>query len=705
MRSFVCLLWILAVACGGAEPAQWQDLAQGPPAAFGLESPAFGGSPIELTGDSASWRVGAEIPPERFEDLGGGLFRTGLPVPSEGGLRLTIDGEVIPVLDPPQDGKRQDPELAQVELSKGILRWLEKRRRPGGLAVGPFLYLALDEGTQSPGVVRIDAEASAQAEGRLELGGLAANGFLVPPGGEVVRTASVPRGSTLRFQWSASGWLPGGNTELVVLDDDRELGRWSRALDGEETPQRVTLALAPGEHTLRFRIAGDASRAGVLLPRIAPAEIGRPDARPWDEERRDVLFLLADTYRADNLEAWGGDPRIAPKLNAVANESRRFLQARAPATWTLPSHAAFLCGMYPLQCGVREGDDRIPASAWTLAEHFAAAGYRTAAVTDRGFVSRAFGMDQGFEWFDEGQVDEERTVTAIERILAADDGRPLFLFVQSYRAHDPYRTRPYTAKRLGPDFRPRWTIKETLPYLTGYIRKGPRGVPFADEVAERAADYERHYRGASADLDFLFGVLLDRFETSGLRDNAVLCVTSDHGESFGQHGVVGHGSGVWDDQALVPLLLRAPGLTPGDDSHSSSLIDLPRTLTVLAGLPPHEEWLGQDLLAGSRENQPVFSFQARTVLGSIDVAVIHDLRKVILNEAEGDALRHAYALDTDPAELLDRAEQPELQRLRDDVEGALRAVRTPIFGREAATIDADQRANLDALGYGGDEED
>lgn len=703
MRILVCLSLLGLLACGGDDGARWQGLARGPAATLGHDPASFGGAPVEVSGGEGVWRTAVELQGTSLEHLGDGLYRTGRPMALEGGaLRLTVDGKVIPILDSPVDDKRQDPELAAIDLSRGIRSWLKRRKRPGGLVAGPFVYLALEPEAKTPDVLRVEAELPAPVPGRVELRGLAADGFLVPAGGHVLRETSVPDGSAMRFEWSATGWLEGGRTELVLADGDQELGRWARDLDGTDATHAVAIPIASGDHAFRFRIEGDAARVAVLLPRIGPAELGRPDARPWPEARRDVVLLLADTYRADNLAAWGGDPRIAPKLNGLADESKRFLQVRAPATWTLPSHAAFLCGMYPPQCGVNREEDRLPESAWTLAEHFAAAGYRTAAVTDRGFVSRAFGMDQGFEWFDEGQVDDGRTVSAIEQILAADDGRPLFLFVQSYRAHDPYRTRPYTAQRLGEDFRPRWTIKETLPYLTGYLRTGERGAPFPSEVAERAADYERHYRGSSADLDLLFGVLLERFDVAGLRGNTVLCLTSDHGESFGRRGVLGHGSGTWDGQAHVPLTLRAPGLSPGDEQRSASLVDLPRTLASLAGLVPHPEWLGQDLL-DPVDDPPVFSFQSRTVLGATDVAVVYDNRKLILDEDGGDAIRHGYALDADPSELVDRGGEAAFIELREDIDGILRVVRTPLLGREDAVISADQRANLNALGYGGDE--
>ena len=709
MRLAVLLSLVVLVACSGDSGSDdlgpWRDLACGPAAAVGTDPVTFGDAPVELARSADGWHVRAVLPAASFEDLGRGIYRAGRPMPTGGDrVKLTLAGEPLAAISIHVGRNRRAPALARSKPSVKSLRWLASQERPGGIAIGPWVYVVLPADADAPEALTYEAEIPDGGGGRLSLSGLTADGFLVPPGGSVMREVRVPEASVLRFQLLVSGRVPGGRAQLVLLDGEVELGRWERPLDGDSDPTPLSIALPAGEHRLRFRASGDAALVAVLVPRVAPAEFGRPDARPWEEARRDVLLLLADTYRADNLAAWGGDPTIAPRLNRLAAESHRFLQVRAPATWTLPSHAALFSGLYPPQCGVELEMDRLPDSAWTLAEHLADAGFRTAAVTDRGYVSRAFGMDQGFQWFDEGEVDVARTVAAVERVLAADDGRPLFLFVQSYRAHDPYLCKPWTLERLGQAYAPEHTLEDLFPLLRQAAQEEQRGQAWTGDAQAVAQDYERHYRGASADLDACFGALLDRFDDAGLRGNTVLCMTSDHGESFAEHGVMGHGSGVWDDQAHVPLLVRAPGLAPVDDHSLGSLVDLPRTLSRLAGVGDHGGWLGQDLFA-PRGSPPVFSFQTRQVQGANDVAVVHRGRKLILDGENGDALRHAYDLRADPGETTDLGAQESYRDLRRRVENALVSVRAAVLGREDSTISAEHRANLDALGYGGDDDE
>src|SRR5262249_11305119 len=98
-------------------------------------------------------------------------------------------------------------------------------------------------------------------------------------------------------------------------------------------------------------------------------------------------------------------------------------------------------GLYPEQHGAVSLGRALPTELETLPEFLAAHGYRTGAVTDSAFVSRHYGFDQGFTWFQEDRNwSLAETLRAAREFLEQDDGRPAFLFVHTYRAHAPYRT-------------------------------------------------------------------------------------------------------------------------------------------------------------------------------------------------------------------------------------------------------------------------
>ena len=116
-----------------------------------------------------------------------------------------------------------------------------------------------------------------------------------------------------------------------------------------------------------------------------------------------------------------------------------FTSTWAPAAATLPSHASLFTSMYPAQHGLFTPKRQLALDAPTLAARFAAEGYRCEAIADGGNCSALYGFDQGFELWVDGPTDMARTQLDLRRALQADDPRPRFLFVQTYRVHSPYQ--------------------------------------------------------------------------------------------------------------------------------------------------------------------------------------------------------------------------------------------------------------------------
>jgi arylsulfatase A-like enzyme len=143
-----------------------------------------------------------------------------------------------------------------------------------------------------------------------------------------------------------------------------------------------------------------------------------------------VLFV-ADTFRADNLACYGGLEGLTPELDRLASESLTFLQARSTSTYTLPAHAALFSSLYPHQTSADGLAHALPDAIDTIAERLRRSGYRTGAVTDAAVVSRAFGMQQGFESWDERRSDLDSTLERVRAFLGSADGRPTFLFVHT----------------------------------------------------------------------------------------------------------------------------------------------------------------------------------------------------------------------------------------------------------------------------------
>ncbi len=176
----------------------------------------------------------------------------------------------------------------------------------------------------------------------------------------------------------------------------------------------------------------------------------------WREPRLDVLLITVDTLRADALGSYGRANAATPWMDRLAAAGVRFDDAHAHNVLTLPSHANILSGLYPHEHGVRDNSGfRFPGTIPTLATVLREKGYRTGAFVSAFPLDSRFGLDRGFEVYEDSFVDatsrpvffeQERpgaeTVALARRWLAEDDGRPAFCWPGACRAYgSPLRWR------------------------------------------------------------------------------------------------------------------------------------------------------------------------------------------------------------------------------------------------------------------------
>ena len=121
-----------------------------------------------------------------------------------------------------------------------------------------------------------------------------------------------------------------------------------------------------------------------------------------DGERTNVLLVTLDTTRADRVGCYGGRIDVTPNLDRLAREGVRFARAHAPVPLTLPSHATLLTGLHPVEHGVRSNTVyRLPAEIPTLATTLQEQGYRTGAFVAAFVLDSGFGLDRGFDLYDD----------------------------------------------------------------------------------------------------------------------------------------------------------------------------------------------------------------------------------------------------------------------------------------------------------------
>ena len=249
-----------------------------------------------------------------------------------------------------------------------------------------------------------------------------------------------------------------------------------------------------------------------------------------EPERPSCLLITLDTTNPGALDCYGRDRGFTPNLAALAREGLVYDNARAVAPTTLPSHASVLTGLYPIRHSARQnGFWPLPEAAETLAERARAAGMQTAAVTGAAVLADAYGLGQGFDFYDSPRgrvrpplvVDRDaRQVTevAAEWLRGRDRERPFFLWAHYYDPHFPYEPPAEFAARA-------------------------EGNPYYGEVAY---------------MDDAIGDLLDVLREDGGLDETIVLVIGDHGESLGRHGEPSHGMLVYDSTLRIPWITRYP---------------------------------------------------------------------------------------------------------------------------------------------------
>jgi len=421
--------------------------------------------------------------------------------------------------------------------------------------------------------------------------------------------------------------------------------------------------------------------------------------------RLDVVLIVVDTLRADHLGLYGYDRPTSPFLDRLAERSAVAETMVAQAPWTKPAVASMLTSLYPEQHrALKEGTgNRLADELETLPELLRAAGYRTAGFSENPHVGPSTGFDQGFDEFRVLQGFDGRSDWVLGEarrwLEESDAAAPAFLYLHFLDPHGPFEPDPADAARF---LEGRSTDNELV--RKGLVGKLVRGRALreklsTDDFAYLTALYDAEIRGVDRALETLFDALAAHL------DDALVIVTSDHGEEFGEHGALRHGFQLYEETLRVPLIVAGPGVVPGRIADVPlAQIDLAPTVLELAGLPAPAAFRGTSFAArlrgGALAERPLVS-QTR-FRGSDRSAVRAGGWKLIVDD--GLDRRELYRLPDDAAERVDLAAAREDVAAR--LEGLLRDAVAPVeglvvTGAEGAPDREAERA-LEHLGYLGE---
>lgn len=499
---------------------------------------------------------------------------------------------------------------------------------------------------------------------------------------------------------------------LVILEIASQEVR--TALRGMRLPlviAAVPLVALLVDRVLAFVLRSRSTRLGLELVAglVAAFVLGRPlnpapyentvvTAVPPPAGTPDVFLISLDTTRADHLSLHGYERDTSPKLKEFAKDALVFTQARSTAGWTLPGHASMLTGLYPSKHGAHLAggwlggqsiDGRrnvaypLAADKTTVTELLRDRGYNAGAfVANFSYLYRDFGLAQGFQHYDDApglllrfepaairfarrfapgfalkpfRSARQINAAALEWLDAAPKGRPSFVFLNYMEPHQPW---------LAPAPHDQWVW----------------GLPEAHELAQRnlytheVKDFTQpeidfitaNYDGQVAAMDEAFAELIEALRARGRLDNALIIVTSDHGELIGDHGQVGHmGRMLYEGLLHIPMIVRFPGAdrpTGTTDRHVQNL-DVTPTILEIAGVPTPEDMQGQPVRTVDR---PSFSEEDINPFLVAEYGEFYDRATRVIFEGSWKLIttsrgeKMLYDLARDPGETRDlQHEEPE----------------------------------------------
>lgn len=285
------------------------------------------------------------------------------------------------------------------------------------------------------------------------------------------------------------------------------------------------------------------------------------------EQHPNIILITIDTLRADHLGCYGYKQNTSPNIDQLASKGMIFRNAFATAPITLPSHASILTGLYPAHHGFRDNAFFQTPSIWHLPEALKNAGYKTAAFVSGAPLLSKYGLNHGFDLYQDQFEGTERKATATADLALkwiAKASQPYFVWIHFFDPHAEYDPPQEFASKFS-------------------------GKPYDGEIAY---------------VDQQIGKL-----TKSVDPNVFWIITADHGESLGEHGESTHGVFLYNATLHVPLIFAAPNITKQERTEAVSLCDIAPSILQVINLKIPAKLDGVSVLKPSAERNLIAESQ------------------------------------------------------------------------------------------------
>ena len=446
--------------------------------------------------------------------------------------------------------------------------------------------------------------------GGVDVGGVSRRAVRLAAGARADWFVEVPKDASLAF--GAATTSDGDGALEVATKSDRKAASQDMRVRGAWSDHRIALSSLTGEVSrVRFRNAGSAELALSDIRIVKKAG----ETITIEKPARNVIVLLIDTLRASKVSIYNPKTRVkTPALDAFAADGTVFERPQAPENWTKPSVASVLTSLHPATHGTKKDASKLPKSALMLSEVYQKAGFETGSFIANGYVSNAFGFDQGWDHYT-NYIRERRNTNASNVFgeatswIEKNKDKRFFAYIQTIDPHVPYDPPEAFLKIYDPAPYNGQVKNRRTHLMLDEAKKNPKKYTFTKRDKEHI---EALHDGEISYHDEHFGKFLAKLRELGLEDDTIIVITSDHGEEFQEHGSWGHGHSVYQELLGVPLLFRWPGVIPAGARVGPvvSTTDIGPTVLEATGVPIPKEFEGHSLMGFIRGDWPMGPYVA-----------------------------------------------------------------------------------------------
>jgi arylsulfatase A-like enzyme len=505
-------------------------------------------------------------------------------------------------------------------------------------------------------------------------------------------------------------------------------------LEGRTTTNRLRIGasvfLVVGMVVLFYGLPRITGRSGLVY--------GKATRIPFEglsAKRPNIIFILVDTLRADHLPMYGYSRQTAPNLTALSTTGVTAVRMYAPAAATRPSVASIFSSLYPAVHKTNHERDFLPDSVVTLAESLRDAGYQTFGVSANANVSSVFGFAQGFDAYYLSRPESAFRLTRMGSVLEDVLSKETMAFLTREETEikaEAGAITDFTLRWVGSNFSgpsflyvhfldPHWPYNPPPPFDKSFDhrRDPPLRARRVEPLQLIATDQNRAEIGHTIDRydgeilynDQEIGRLLAGLKQLGILDNALVIVTSDHGEEFWEHNQGGHDKTLYEEVVHVPFIMSWPGqIAPGSAYlEMVNLVDVMPTVLDFLGIKPSAGIQGFSFakqITRDAPPNPQRKFFAQQINSQRSIEMVRHQRNKFIRHLHGPRAgqEEFYDLQRDPLERtnLIGIAGSQATAWRKELEAFNKLVRQPDLWFEKQQIkelDEEMIRALRALGY------